>query len=93
MVILAAAAVTAAGVGAYRGGKAVAEDVKKKVRRNNTVKARQAERNAMEAERARAQQIENVRKQNMSVTDRVERFKKGVPEQKKTGGLFRKSQA
>lgn len=95
MVILAAAALTAAGVGVYRGGKAAAEDVGKKLRRGKMAKARTEERDAEAAERARAREAEHARLQSMSVTDRVARFKKRVPtEPKNKGGLllFRKSQ-
>ena len=92
MVLLAAAAVTAAGVGAYKGGKAVAADVGKKVRRRQAGKLRRAERQVEADEREKARQQEAVRTENMTAKERVERFKKSIPSQsKKGGGLFRKS--
>jgi len=79
MVILAAAAITAAGVGAYKGGKAAAEDIGKKVRRHTTQKLRKEERKLETSERDKAQEKESIRTENMSAKERVERFKKSVP--------------
>ena len=90
MVIVAAAAITAAGVGVYRGGKAAAEDVGKKLRRSQAARARQAERQEEEAAKSHARQKDDIRKQNMSVSDREARFKKGIPGSTKGG---RKSQS
>lgn len=91
MVILAAAAITAAGVGAYKGGKAAAEDIGKKVRRHTTAKLRREERKLEAAEREKAREQDSERTQNMSAMERVERFKQNAPgQQPKKSGLFRK---
>lgn len=92
VILAAAAAITAAGVGAYHGGKLAVEDVGKKIRRRKTARARQAERSDEEAMKSRARQMDDSRKKNMSVSDRVERFKKGIPGGANRGGLTRKSQ-
>jgi NAD(P)H-dependent flavin oxidoreductase YrpB (nitropropane dioxygenase family) len=91
MVILAAAAITAAGVGAYQGGKAVVDDAKKKIRRSTTQRTRNQERQASIKEQEQVRQYHDVAKQNLSIHDRIHKFKQGIPEQPKTsGGLFRK---
>jgi Flp pilus assembly protein TadB len=96
MVILTAAAITLAGVGAYKGGQAASEDIKKKARRFNTQKARQAERQAEQAER---QQRRETATAGLSVTERLDRFKQGMPggsdakqQKNRFGGLFKKDQ-
>jgi hypothetical protein len=93
MVIVAAAAITAAGVGAYHGGKAVVEDVGKKLRRSTTQRTRNQERRVQSTEEQLQREQENAIKQHLSINDRVNKFKRNVPEQRnKTGmGLFRKS--
>jgi uncharacterized protein HemX len=91
MVILAAAALTAAGVGAYQGGKAVAGDVQKKLRRSKTQRTRNQERKLQTQEQEQLRQIENQRKEQMSVDDRVAKFKRGIPTNSTNQkGLFRK---
>jgi len=89
MVLLAAAAITAAGVGAYKGGKAAATDIGKKVRRHTTAKLRREERKIETSEREQIREQDSLRTQNMSAKERVERFKQSVPQSKKSG-LFRK---
>ena len=89
MVILAAAAITAAGVGAYQGGKAVAADVQKKLRRSKTQRTRNQERRLENAEQEQLRQKEKERKDQMSIEDRVAKFKQGVPTAQRKG-LFRK---
>jgi hypothetical protein len=91
MVILAAAAITAAGVGAYQGGKAVVSDVQKKIRRSTTNRTRQQERKEQDSIQQQQLQQNNILKQNMTITDRVQQFKQNVPETKKKNNLFRKS--
>ena len=97
MVILATAAITAAGVGLYKGGQAATEDLKKKVRRHTTAKLRNQERQVETTERQQAQQRDSERVQQMTAKERVERFKQSVPgrgggtaAQTKSSGLFRK---
>jgi hypothetical protein len=95
MVILTAAAITLAGVGAYKGGQAASEDIKKKARRFNTQKARQVERQTEQAER---QQRRETATAGLSVAERLDRFKQGVPggdtnrQKNRFGGLFKKDQ-
>lgn len=92
MVILAAAAITAAGVGVYKGGQAAAQDLGKKVRRHTSSKLRRQERELEAAERQQVQQREEERKQQLSSKERVERFKQSIPggAPHKGSGLFRK---
>lgn len=90
MVILAAAAITAAGVGAYQGGKAVVSDVGKKLRRSTTQRNRNQERKVQSQEQEQQRQQDEVLKQHMSIQDRVQKFKQRVPDQTKKTGLFRK---
>ena len=93
MVILAAAAITAAGVGAYKGGQAVAKDVGKRARRMKTERARRQERHEEAQELERTHKTEEEKKEAMSVADRLNRFKRGVPGEKKKSGLFGRSMA
>jgi Tfp pilus assembly protein PilO len=93
MVILAAAAVTAAGVGAYQGGKAAVADVGKRMRRRTMAKERDTERKVEQSQREQARKLEETKKQNMSIEDRVARFKQGMPSEQKRSGLFRKCQS
>lgn len=92
MVILAAAAITAAGVGAYQGGKAVVTDVNKKIRRSTTQRNRTKERKEQNKmnDIQRQETTQNI--QNMSINDRVNRFKQNIPNEQpsKKGLLFRK---
>ena len=92
MVILATAAITAAGIGVYKGGQAAAQDLGKKVRRHTSAKLRREERQLEAAERQQAQQREEERKQQLSAKERVERFKQSIPggAPQKGSGLFRK---
>jgi len=91
MVLLTAAAITAAGVGVYKGGQAAATDISKKVRRHKAGRLRQEERKIEHQERERAREQDSLRTENMSAKERIERFKKSVPKgQGKKGGLFRK---
>ena len=69
MVILATAAITAAGIGVYKGGQAAAQDLGKKVRRHTSAKLRREERQLEAAERQQAQQREEERKQQLSAKD------------------------
>jgi hypothetical protein len=79
--VLAAAALTAAGVGAYKGGQAVAADVKKSVRRRQTGKLREQERQE-EARIASLRQEKHERDtESMTIEERLERFKKSIPKQ------------
>ena len=94
MVILAAAAITAAGVGAYQGGKAVVTDVNKKIRRSTTQRQRNQERKMLTNDTEQQRQQEDTLKQHMSIQDRVQKFKQNIPDannKKKSGLLFRKS--
>jgi polyhydroxyalkanoate synthesis regulator phasin len=93
MVILAAAAITAAGVGAYQGGKAVVSDVGKKIRRSTTQRQRNQERKMQTNEMEQQRQQEEALKQRMSVQDRVQKFKQNIPDpnNKSKTGLFGKS--
>jgi hypothetical protein len=93
MVILAAAAVTAAGVGAYQGGKAAVADVGKRMRRRTMAKERDTERKVEQSQREQARKLEETKKQNTSIEDRVARFKQGMPSEQKRSGLFRKCQS
>ena len=92
MVILAAAAITAAGVGAYQGGKAVVSDVNKKIRRSTTQRQRNQERKVQTNEVQQQREQDDALKQHMSIQDRVQKFKQNVPDKPKNKtGLFRKS--
>lgn len=93
MVILAAAAITAAGVGAYQGGKAVVSDVNKKIRRSTTQRQRKQERNTQTTELHQQRQQDEALKQHMSIQDRVHKFKQNRPDpnHKPKTGLFRMS--
>jgi Tfp pilus assembly protein PilO len=93
MVILAAAAVTAAGVGAYQGGKAAVANVGKRMRRRTMAKERETERQVVQSQREQARKLEETKKENMSIEERVARFKQGVPSEQKKSGLFRNSQS
>ena len=90
MVIIAAAAVTAAGVGAYQGGKAAIRDVGKKIRRRKAMKEHRTER---EEDRL-AQQRERDEKQaaiaSLSHKERIERFKRNRMPSEKQKGLFQR---
>lgn len=89
MVILAAAALTAAGVGAYQGGKAAVQDTSKRLRRAQTHRVRQHERQEEERQRTVDQDDQLALRQSMSVKDRLATFKRGIPEQgKKKKGAF-----
>lgn len=79
MVILAAAAITAATVGAYKGSQAAATDVSKRWRRHSATQARQTERSETAALKALQKEQEQSRQPNASVSDRVARFKQGTP--------------
>lgn len=85
MVVLEAAAITLAGVGAYKGGQAASEDIQKKARRFKTQRDRAAERKLEQAEREKSKKAAS---EGLSVHERLNRFKKGVPTQKKRFGLF-----
>jgi hypothetical protein len=95
MVILEAAAITLAGVGVYKGGQAASGDIQKKARRFQTQRARQAERQAEQAERHHQREIATA---GLSVTERLNRFKQSVPggadkqQKKRFGGLFKKTE-
>jgi hypothetical protein len=96
MVILAAAAITAAGVGAYQGGKAVVGDVQKKIRRSTTQRQRNQERKIQTNDTQQHREQDMALKQHMSIQDRVHKFKQNIPDHnnnknKGVGGLFRKS--
>lgn len=92
MVILAAAAITAAGVGAYQGGKAVVSDVNKKIRRSTTQRQRNQERKVQSNEVQQQREQDDALKQHMSIQDRVQKFKQNIPDNSKNKtGLFRKS--
>jgi hypothetical protein len=97
MVILAAAAITLAGVGAYKGGQAASGDIQKKARRFKTQRARQVERQAEQAERQEQRETATA---GLSVAERLDRFKQSVPgggadskqPKKRFGGLFKKTE-
>jgi hypothetical protein len=95
MVILAAAAITAAGVGAYQGGKAVVGDVQKKIRRSTTQRQRNQERKIQTNDIQQQREQDMALKQHMSIQDRVQKFKQNIPDHnnknKGVGGLFRKN--
>ena len=93
MVILAAAAITAAGVGAYQGGKAVVSDVNKKIRRSTTTRQRNQERKVQSSDVQQQREQHDALKQHMSIQDRVHKFKQNIPDNnsKNKTGLFRKS--
>jgi pyruvate/2-oxoacid:ferredoxin oxidoreductase beta subunit len=96
MVIVAAAAITAAAYGTYRGGKAAVGATKKKLGerawRNNRQEERQSELN----ERELRQVSEKTAKENMTFEQRLNKYKKesGLPPPKKSEkkglGRFRK---
>jgi len=88
MVILAALAA----VGVYQGGKAVTEDVGKRARRIKTERTRKQERKEEAAMKQEKRLQEREKTQHLSVEERLERFKKNIPSDKRKGvGLFRKS--
>lgn len=86
MVILAAAAITAAGVGVYKGGKAAAADVGKKLRRRGQAKERKETDAELQQMRQDEREQQQARTESMSTEDRLKRFKRGV------GASERKSQ-
>jgi uncharacterized protein HemX len=81
MVVLAAAALTAAGVGAYKGGQAVASDVKKRVRRHTTGKLREQERQEEALIASLRKEKHDRETESMTLDERLERFKKSIPKQ------------
>lgn len=90
MVVLEAAAITLAGVGAYKGGQAASEDIQKKARRFKTQRDRAIERKLEKNER---EQKAAAATTGLSVQERLNRFKQGVPGnagKKKRFGLFKR---
>jgi hypothetical protein len=79
MVILAAAAITAAGVGAYQGGKAAVTDVGKKMRRKKAAKDHQAVTEELKQQRTDERLEQEQRRAAMSTSDRLARFKSSIP--------------
>jgi hypothetical protein len=93
MVILIAAAATAAGYGAYRGGTAAVKDVKRKCERNRHIKEKKDENDQSFSLRKEEEALKKKQAGTLSANDRLERFKKSIPgggEKKKGLGLFGK---
>lgn len=80
-----------AALGVYQGGKAVTEDIGKRARRRTTERGRVQERKEMASERQRQRQQELETTQNMTVDERLQRFKQNVPQKKQRNGLFGRS--
>lgn len=92
-VVVAAAAVSAAAYGAYRGSKAGVEDLKKRNRRRKNMNEHKREQAKMDNERKQEQELRRVENDTMSAKERLERFKQnmpGGPNQKKRGLFGRK---
>lgn len=98
-ILIATAAGAAATYGAYRGGKAAVQDVKRKRSARKSMREERAERNAEIEARREAAEERKTEAAELSVKERLERYKHGVDERegkannKKKGllGRLRKS--
>ena len=74
-ILIATAAGAAATYGAYKGGKAAVEDVKRKRECRKTMREHRAEQEAETAAREQAEQDRTAEAANLSVKERLERYK------------------
>mmetsp|Transcript_29742 Transcript_29742/g.43833 ORF Transcript_29742/g.43833 Transcript_29742/m.43833 type:complete len:105 (-) Transcript_29742:1564-1878(-) len=87
MVILETAAITAAGYGVYRGGKAAVNGTKKKVGEMTERRERKKERQQEVSLREESEQREREKTASMSVNDRLSKYKKESGLKSSYGGL------
>ena len=90
-ILIATAAGAAATYGAYKGGKAAVEDVKRKRECRKTMREHRAEQEAESAAREQAAQDRKAEAANLSVKERLERYKQNNNSSAVTGRSSEKS--